>query len=1259
MAASVNDSNAEPGQATRDPRLINRKPKPVQQPFLHEHSLERHASPPPTTMSPKQASNKQKQQPNQPAAQLNGLKRTSPNSIQNPNEIKKPKLTATSTHTGNELKSNKPSTNQQGNLAKQADPSKQVKPIVKKVSSPIQPAQDSGETKNTSKATARDKPVKHKLDMDQLSFHSQSTKPLSKSNKLNKLEDNKTAPVEGENVNKRSITANLFNTTNSNREKTVNSGNNDTSSQTAQKKIPSLFELKLPSTVSNTVNTNMSKTKGSFLSKTQQQQNQAAAKSSHSLVKTKSNQQLTPNKHSKAELTPKKPAPSNINGNGETVNESAAAKTELTSKTKSSKQPMDVAFGNDVDERFVYENNPPASLDQPKQQQQQAQVSLSALLSGDNSLKGSANDLIENLLNATKSMQNTSSSTSSSSHETFMLLQQQQQKQQAPMETSQGNEFINEVFLKNKSSLNDLEKKLEISKQHDEANNATSSSSNTEELMEMIRKLIKQQDMLIEQKKDDQLKEHVPNEPTKSQIESLMETRTPAPPNLFNESQNKFVPSPPSRGHRHQPPQQEHEQESYYNDVAYDLPPIKPRDKNENQNDSLLIIDGRSYRIQPEVLRLIKVYYHDHELFCDTRTKEVYIDKKRVYKMGDQTKEVMLNGRKVRLMYMGRRIELWIDGISFHLRADSPAKQISVTSSQSNQIKRFYVTIDSRTMDMYFNNFKVCQINGGPHGPGPSKLMAKLAPDDYEMHEISFLCPPKRIMIDGIPRTMRYDLAVPCIEMSGGLFHVIRFSGPPREIYIDDMPFTVAFDKTIRIKLNGRAHELAWGGPGFEVIIDGRPYELQFNKPPREITIGTRPHSIYICGDAPDVKICGQLPYELLQQSPDENSNVNSNVMEGETLPRFSNKQLPSLMNQQPKVSSNFELPQPSVQHPSILSLNVPPPSLNQLNTSGNSNNNKSPSDLQELLKKLTDQGLLPLANKDSKQAAANVDSKKVALPSNLTKLFASNETNMKRNESAGDLNTFKEPEKIPDLTNFDTELLKHKYLGAIQSLYSGIQCATCGNRFNQHDSNATTSAGSRYSKHLDWHFRQNKKEKDEINKAHSRAWYYVLHEWIQYEELSEEAANLPDTDSTTVSGTTEADQGKRKHSKHGKSSLVNDSEYSSDEGDEQVAENALLEDISMCNRGASRDLNSTSSLNAFSSTNGTTCPATDDIDDSCCICNDPFEIFWYVEKEEWHFKDALRVDNRVYHPICFEDARDVRIILFINLFECILFLFD
>ena len=201
---------------------------------------------------------------------------------------------------------------------------------------------------------------------------------------------------------------------------------------------------------------------------------------------------------------------------------------------------------------------------------------------------------------------------------------------------------------------------------------------------------------------------------------------------------------------------------------------------------------------------------------------------------------------------------------------------------------------------------------------------------------------------------MRYDLAVPCIEMSENEFHVIRFSGPPREIYIDDIPYVCPFDKQIRIKLNGRAHELAWGGPGFEVIIDGRPYELQFNQPPREIIIGTRPHSIYICGDAPDVKICGRLPYEY--QQPMHNDNAEDQKTNEPQQQRI----LPSLMK--------FEVPPPV----GSTKLPQPPQILNQDTKPG-------PMDLTNLLKQLQNKGLI---NLEPKPAG-------VQLPSNLTDIIS------------------------------------------------------------------------------------------------------------------------------------------------------------------------------------------------------------------------------------------------------------------------------
>lgn len=191
--------------------------------------------------------------------------------------------------------------------------------------------------------------------------------------------------------------------------------------------------------------------------------------------------------------------------------------------------------------------------------------------------------------------------------------------------------------------------------------------------------------------------------------------------------------------------------------VSYaELPSLRPRDSNDSLSDSLLVIDGRQYRLAPNTPRLLRIYYHDHEVLCDTRTKDVYIDKRRVAKMGDPSKEVTLNGRRVRLMYMGQRVEVWIDGVAYQFRADSPPKQISVLSLQQpgQRTDRYYVTVDSRTMDMYFNNYCVCKINTLLTS-GPTLVMARLAPDEYEEHEISFVCPPKRITIDGVPRKMR------------------------------------------------------------------------------------------------------------------------------------------------------------------------------------------------------------------------------------------------------------------------------------------------------------------------------------------------------------------------------------------------------------------------------------------------------------------------------------------------------------------------
>ena len=43
-----------------------------------------------------------------------------------------------------------------------------------------------------------------------------------------------------------------------------------------------------------------------------------------------------------------------------------------------------------------------------------------------------------------------------------------------------------------------------------------------------------------------------------------------------------------------------------------------------------------------------------------------------------------------------------------------------------------------------------------------------------------------------------------------------------------------------------------------------------------------------------------------------------------------------------------------------------------------------------------------------------------------------------------------------------------------------------------------------KYRQHLDWHFRQNRRDKDNTRKAQSREWYYAASDWIQFEETED-----------------------------------------------------------------------------------------------------------------------------------------------------------
>lgn len=53
------------------------------------------------------------------------------------------------------------------------------------------------------------------------------------------------------------------------------------------------------------------------------------------------------------------------------------------------------------------------------------------------------------------------------------------------------------------------------------------------------------------------------------------------------------------------------------------------------------------------------------------------------------------------------------------------------------------------------------------------------------------------------------------------------------------------------------------------------------------------------------------------------------------------------------------------------------------------------------------------------------------------------------------------------------------------------------------------------------------------------------------------------------------------------------------------------------------------------------TCAAgRDDVDHCCDMCHEKFEQFYNEELEEWHLRSAIRVEDKIYHPLCYEDYK-------------------
>lgn len=482
----------------------------------------------------------------------------------------------------------------------------------------------------------------------------------------------------------------------------------------------------------------------------------------------------------------------------------------------------------------------------------------------------------------------------------------------------------------------------------------------------------------------------------------------------------------------------------------------------------------------------------------------------------------------------------------------------------------------------------------------------------------------RTINIDGVPREIRFydETAIAFMEPNGKEPKEIGFQSGERRVCVDNNESIVlAFNDTYKpFVINGKPCQIRFGTPTRELYIDNEWYECYFGDPAVGIVLNNKLHSFRIDGPAPQVRI-GNLRSDLVVGKVDMyvdtqtkaslfldaqvqmvqiNNQMHSvqfadylltviidnipfpvqygampvkyQLANSEHYIRFS--VLPNhimagkvyIRNmKRTHLQRDLVSPVPTAAMPSIPPVTGPILPLMSIVAkpdiiTSNSTNSK-PS--------RSKQSDIPIASESSNPPSMDINDL-------YQKLLATGILN-KPNQEASSSRV-----KLTPVILSKPETLKKRQTAIIDALFSGTQCSSCGVRFPKQQT-------TKYSQHLDWHFRQNKRDRDSARRAQNRKWYYSVDDWIQYEEIE----NLEERE------------------KNWFETQQNEMDSGNEESNQRSAS-----PIQSCIAGP------------------------DDHNKTCDMCHDPFETFYNEETEEWHLRNAIRVEENIYHPICYEDYK-------------------
>ncbi|OLY81661.1 hypothetical protein AYI68_g4229 [Smittium mucronatum] len=194
------------------------------------------------------------------------------------------------------------------------------------------------------------------------------------------------------------------------------------------------------------------------------------------------------------------------------------------------------------------------------------------------------------------------------------------------------------------------------------------------------------------------------------------------------------------------------------------------------------------------------------------------------------------------------------------------------------------------------------------------------------------------------------------------------------------------------------------------------------------------------------------------------------------------------------------------------------------------------------------------------------------------------------------------------DSINFDSISLKAIVPNAYKVLFTDYPsyCSQCGWRTSE---SPDLSSKPLMRAHLDWHFRNNRKQKENSRRRRPRGWFINQSLWLSEDSLADNSKVNSEFSPFGIS-----DKGSNQPS-----GIVGDSDLKSST---ELATNSA----EICEKLSDK-------MVAIPEGHSNS---------HCIVCKEPFKSIWNENEEEWYYVNAVIVDGVIVHATCEADLKNV-----------------